>query len=201
MEINEETDSEYEYSDTSSYEEQTTMMVRTNEVGEEVVNYYEEYHSPYVDLLVHNDGRYELIDEDVIAGLDIPPSMKGMEVFVRGRNYVIYYNNYQEYRIVGEVDKDHFMTRAQFKIAENDPDKEDIEDYNHYEDYETKVMLNWIDVKEEHKEIYLEYFQYCRSMGERPTEAEAMRRIEQKELINMNPIQTKKGRRLRKRST
>ena len=159
------------------------------------------YHSPYIDLLVHNDGRYELIDEDVIAGLDIPPGMKGMEVFVRGRNYVIYYNNYQEYRIVGEVDKDHFMTRAQFKIAENDPDKEDIEDYNYYEDYETKVMLNWIDVKEEHKEIYLEYFQYCRSMGERPTEAEALRRIEQKELINMNPIQTKKGRRLRKRST
>ena len=93
------------------------------------------------------------------------------------------------------------MTRAQFKIAEKDPDKEDIKDYNYYEDYETKIMLNWIDVKEEHKEIYLQYFQYCRSMGEQPTEAEAMKRIEQKELIEMNPIQKNKGRRSRKRST
>ena len=185
-EINMDTDTEYDPNDHETIEEQL-MMVRTNEVGEEVVNYYLDYQHPMVDLEVTKDGRFILIDEDAIKELNIPKGMEHMDVIVRGRNYVIYYNNYQEYKIVGPVKPEHFETMERYKEDHGSDAETFITDHNYYENYEMKIMRNWRIIPEDDKIEYLEYFQYCRD-----NDTEAIEEEMNEKLMNRKPKSKKR---------
>ena len=135
----------------------------------EKVNYYEEYHRPLIHIDIDPDtGAYKLMDEDVKFTLDIPFKLKHLDVHIVGRQYVIFYDSFQEYYVAGKVDTKHFMTRKEFKDVHGQ-EKEFRENYDHeYVDIESEIMKNWDKIQETYKDNLLETLTAVRKSNVKP---------------------------------